>query len=752
MNRITKHLTSFLLMMLISVFSFYSVDAQEVSDSVALKKFRHRPKVGVVLCGGGAKGFAQIRVLKAIDEAGVPIDFIGGTSIGSIMGALYAVGYDPDMIEKLVREQDWNQVIYDRVPRVLMPVEQKMFERQYLATFPIMDGKLKVKSSVVDGVYVNLLMSQLMLPASNVHDFNKLSVPFYCIATDVEHARQYEMTKGNLARSVRASMSIPFFFKPVSMDNKLLVDGGMVNNFPVRNMKERGADIIIGVDLEDATIPASQIDNSLGLLESMMNLSSLEESMYARKNCDIYIRPNLHGRNMLSFNDFDSIIQFGEDAAQEFAPHFKNLAKFLKEFEPYEVNRPHVQPVDTLNIIRIDIEGVSDKHKDGVIREFGKGFPKKMSVNEIQLVVLKLYASGYYEDLWYEMDNEPNGVVLKLHCKEREDEAVAFCIHYDNNYGIGALVNFTMKNLWNSMNRTTLSFDINIAENPYLKVNLNKRHGRIFRYGADVDIISLNMNQYDDNRITNSYSIQSNTLRLYVQLVPSLTQQFRLGAVADYVHMKDFVGNGGLSSDYSFYGYLFANYFFSNEDVPNFARRGWRINLTGKTVFFEGVNNGGTLSNVGAQLSYLVHGSIIKAFPIGKRNSLKLGVMGGTKLGQEEVPLFYQFMVGGQSKMKYYDNILAFTGLGFVDKVVDHIAIGQFAWQWNFYKIFYSTISCDFGYMSDNYDLWFDSNSFVAGAGVTLGANTVVGPIEVSLMGSNINSSAVGFINVGFWF
>lgn len=739
MKEIRKNKIIFLLMLLIGLFSFYHSEAQDANKSATSVKKRPRPKVGVVLCGGGAKGFSQIPILKAIDEAGIPIDYIGGTSIGSIMGALYAIGYDPDVMEQLVRNQDWNKVIYDRIPPVLMPVEQKMYERQYLATFPILNNKLKVKSSLVDGVYVNLLMSKLMLPASNVHDFNKLPVPFYCIATDVEHACQYEMTEGNLARSVRASMSIPFFFKPVVMDDKLLIDGGMVNNFPVRNMKERGADIIIGVDLEDATIPASQIDNSLGLLESMMNLSSLEESNYARKNCDIYIRPNLHGRNMLSFNDFDSIIKFGEEAANEFAPQLKTLATFLEEFEPIEINRPHLQPVDTLRVVDVQVEGIANKHKASVRREFGKRFPKMMTVDDIQEVVLKLYASGYYEDLWYEMTDDPEGIILQLHCKEKEDRSLAVCIHYDNNYGIGALVNFTMKNLWQTMNRTTMSLDVNIAENPYVRANINKRQGRVFRFGADLSAMSLKMNQYDDNRITNSYSMQSNTLDLNVQLVPSLTQQIRLGAVIDYVHMKDLVGDDGLGSDYSLYTYMYFNYFFSNEDVPNFARRGWRINLKGKAVYFDG-------------LSYMVNGSIVKAFPLGKRNSLKFGVEAGTKIGGAEVPLFYQFMIGGQSKMKYYDNIKAFTGMNFIEKVVDHIAIGRVAWQWRFYKNFYSTVNFDCGYMTEMYDHWFDDDSFVAGAGLTLGVDTMIGPIEVSLMGSNINSSPVGFINVGFWY
>ena len=131
----------------IMTISVSNVEARILEDSLS-----HRPKVGVVLCGGGAKGFAQIRILKAMDEAGIPIDYIAGTSIGSIIGALYAIGYDPDMIEKLVREQDWNQIIYDKIPTVYLPVEKKIETRQYLASFPITNGKIKVKSSMVDGV------------------------------------------------------------------------------------------------------------------------------------------------------------------------------------------------------------------------------------------------------------------------------------------------------------------------------------------------------------------------------------------------------------------------------------------------------------------------------------------------------------------------------------------------------------------------------------------------------------------------
>lgn len=736
-----------MMFMLIMTVFVSEIQAQVVDDSNT-----HRPKVGVVLCGGGAKGFAQIRILKALDEAGVPIDYIGGTSIGSIIGALYAVGYDPDMIEKLVREQDWNQVLYDKFPEELMPIDRRMNERRYLATFPITNGKMKVKSAFVEGVYVNMLLSRLMLPAHNIQDYSKLSVPFYCIATDVEHACQYEMTSGSLPRSVRASMSIPFLFQPVTIDGRLLIDGGMVNNFPVRNMKEHGADIIIGIDLEDESIPASQIDNSLQLFTSLMNLSSLEESLYARSHCNIYIKPNLHGRDMLSFNDFDSIIQFGQDAADKFYPQFQRLADSLQNLGHFEINRPHVQPVEKIKIVGINVEGIPENHKHSFARLYATEFPATVTLDQIEELIVKLKISGYYDNLWYYISDAPDGYILNIHCDEVADKSMLAAIHYDNNYGIGALVNFTFNNVMKSIDRSTISLDVNIAENPYIKGHFNTQMGKYFRMGADLSFYSVDISQYDDNQMTNSYSIQDNNLDLYMQLIPTVKQQFRLGAVADYVHMKDFVGDNQLNSDYHFYSYLYLNYFYKNEDAPSFARRGWKIDITGKCVFFEGVNNEGVLTSNGWQNSIILHGNIIKSSSIGKKSSLKLGVEAGYKVGTSDIPVFYKFFVGGQSKMKYFDNIIAFTGLDFIDKVVDYVAMGKMAWQWNFYKKLYFTASVDAGFINDAYDLWFDSNSFVAGGGITFGVDTMVGPVEVSLMGSNINSAPVGFINVGFWY
>ena len=158
--------------------------ANAMAQDTIAAPLKKRPTIGVVLSGGGAKGFAHIPVLKAIEDAGIPIDMIAGTSMGSIIGGLYAVGYDPDVMKDITVNQNWDLIIKDKVPHDYMPIDTRFNKRKYLVSIPIKDGKLKVKQSVVDGVYVNMLLTRLTLPAYQKRDFNDLSVPFLCIATD----------------------------------------------------------------------------------------------------------------------------------------------------------------------------------------------------------------------------------------------------------------------------------------------------------------------------------------------------------------------------------------------------------------------------------------------------------------------------------------------------------------------------------------------------------------------------------------
>lgn len=729
------------------LFSCQDVFAQQTQTQTRTQTLI-RPRVGVVLSGGGAKGFAHIGALKVIEESGLPIDYIAGTSMGSIVGGLYAMGYDTETMERLVREQDWDAVMSDAIPRKYISVDEKILDRHYLATFPFRNKKIQMSPAIYDGEMVNLLLARLTSPAYKIKDYSKLSVPFLCVATDIENAEAYEMTKGNLQRSIRASMSIPFYFTPVEVDNRLLVDGGLRNNFPVHNLREKGIDIIIGIDVQRDFHDKEDLNSLANILDQIIAMTDIDANRQAMQEVDIHIRPELRDFGMMDFNDYDTIIELGEASARKYLPQLKSLADSIRSIQDYSVEKSHVVPLDSVYVISLKIKGSKPENTDFIRKSIAKSYPVFMSIDDIETSIMRIYATGYYNDIWYELEPAVKGVNLVLHCKEKEEETVSIAAHFDTDYGIGILANLTLKNVMAFPKRSTLSFDLNIAEAPYFKMRFHSNISQKFKYGTDVSVISLFMNQYHDNVINNSYSIQDNKLDLFVEFMPTLEQQFRLGVVGNYVHLKDNLMHNISSDDYDFISFAYFNYHLNNENSHTFASKGWKFNLNAKYILpVIKLDDGSMMGN-----SITVKADLEGAVAISDKHSLKFGTTIGTSLGDNEPPLSYQFFVGGQSNMKYYDNFISFDGLRFTQLYGDHIALAKVSWQYNFYKNLYAIANVNGGYITHDYDKWFYGNSFVFGCGFTLGISTMAGPIEVSLMGSNRCSNLVGFLNVGYWF
>lgn len=749
-----------------------------------------RPRVGVVLSGGGAKGFAHIGALRVIEEAGIPIDYIAGTSMGSIIGGLYAVGYDPDMMQKLCTEQNWDLIIKDQIPRKFIPLEKRINERHYLVSVPYKNGQLKLKRSIVDGMYVNMLLTRLTMPAYEERDFSKLPVPFLCIGTDMISADPIEFNDGSLAQSIRSSMSIPFLFEPVDYKGYLLCDGGLTNNFPVRNVRDKGADIIIGVDLEIVKSDPEVLDNSLKVLERLISVVSQDESNKAREECDILIRPDIGKANMMSFNDFSPIIKCGEDGAREKFPELKRLADSLQALGPFEVERHHTQPVDRVTISGVQVEGIDDYNARLVIAEFGDEFPAEFLIDDIETIIVKIYSQGYYSNVWYELIDTEDGNIIRLHCKNRSSLNFGVGMHYDNNYGVGLLLNMNART-----KHFTYNVDLNVSDNPYFRAGATHRYTKMLSGTAEIMAMNVKTNLYNHKgKIQNSLRVQYNSLDLYFQVAPSVTQAIKLGFKLNYANTKDLQNSQiklideDVTNGNRFNPKFYFHYFFNNEDQTDFPRKGWNINLIAKCILYDGV-----FKDADHRPMFTVQGNIVKSFPIGQHHAFRLGVAGASRLGESfleyEEDMFY---VGGQSKMYYMDNIMSFTGLPFVSVLSEFTAYAKSAWQWNFYKNFYAVLSCDAGYMknylpileeatmvgnfdienmtpeeeqmiddfvddvmdlfSNRLDTWFIPKNYVMGAGLTLGYKTVFGPIELQVSKSNIVDTWNLFVNVGYWF
>ena len=283
------------------------------------------PKIGLVLSGGGAKGLAHIGVLKVLEEVGITPDFITGASMGSIMGGLYAVGYSADEIEQIVISANWDQLLSNKVPMNEVAYEEKDYYNRYINELTISGLRLELPKGLIEGQKLSNLLSNLTRPVHDIHDFNLFPIPFACMGADIETGLKVVLNQGSMARSLRASMAIPTVFTPVEIDSKLLVDGGLVHNFPVEENLEMGADFIIGVFVGNQLSTKDELKSPLDvLIQSAIIHSSFDDDIQ-KELTDIYIEPDFGTYGSTSYDDAAAIIKIGENYGRMF---FTRLQEF----------------------------------------------------------------------------------------------------------------------------------------------------------------------------------------------------------------------------------------------------------------------------------------------------------------------------------------------------------------------------------------------------------------------------------------
>ena len=230
------------------------------------EKKRDNPLVGLVLSGGGAKGLAHIGVLKTLDSLGVRVDYVAGTSMGAVVGALYASGYTGNQLDSIVRSTSFELLISDKVPRNSKTFYERKNAEKYALTLPFNKFKIQLPSSISKGQNVFNLLSKLTIGVSGIDNFQKLPIPFYCIATDIQTGEQVVLDKGNLAQAIAASSALPTLFQPVKLENKLLMDGGITNNFPIEGLLTKNLDYIIGVDVQDDLFQHEDLNSASNIM------------------------------------------------------------------------------------------------------------------------------------------------------------------------------------------------------------------------------------------------------------------------------------------------------------------------------------------------------------------------------------------------------------------------------------------------------------------------------------------------------
>ncbi|WP_257785940.1 patatin-like phospholipase family protein [Marinobacter salinus] len=399
-----------------------------------------RPKVGLVLSGGGAKGMAHVGVIRVLEEMNIPVDVVVGTSAGSAVGALYASGMPVNDIERRFIEMDWLSSFRDDPGRIYKPVRRKQEEWRFPVTPGIglrSDG-LHVGGGIIAGQNLGFILNELTHNAALVEDFDRLAVPFRAVATDLETGEPVVMGKGNLAEAIRASMSIPGVYAPVERDGHLLVDGGVANNLPVSVAREMGAEIIIAVDITDSLMETDELREAfsvVGQLTTIMTRRNTEEQLGLLRDGDVLIRPDLEGFSSADFYNAPVLFELGASAARNHAVELNPLRVSRSEWTGYKAAMGS-RAYTAGPIARIEIDQGSSLAREFLRERIRQqpGMPLDVAVLEADLK--RIYGLGYYETVSYSLSPSREGTVLTIGVQEKSwgPNYLSFGLNYEDNF------------------------------------------------------------------------------------------------------------------------------------------------------------------------------------------------------------------------------------------------------------------------------------------------------------------------------
>ena len=737
------------------------------------QKVENNIKVGLVLSGGGAKGLAHIGALKIIEEAGVKIDYIGGTSMGAIVGALYASGYSATELDSIFKTIDFNTLIQDNLPRSAKTFYEKEDSERYVLTLPFDKFKISVPPAYSGGQNIYNELVRLLYHVKDVKDFNKLPIPFVCIATDVETGEEVVLNEGYLPEAVMASGTLPSLFEPAKLKGKVLIDGGVVNNYPIEKVKAMGADVIIGVDVQHDLLKRESLSSATEILLQINNYHTVADMVEKSKATYIYIKPNIEDYSVLDFDKRATIVEVGERAARE---NYVALKELSIDQQSDKKTIETINPKDEIVINRLIISGNSKNYSRGYIKgklRFKLG--DKITFEKLQQGISNLSATGNFQSIRYQLiaKGDEEDLILKL--EENPTKAyIRLGAHYDDLYNSAAILNLTYKKLL--MQDDVTSFDFILGDNlrynfqyyvdkgSYWGFGLNSRFND-FEKEIDFDIIRSN---FDVGNVTNLNTINLGvtdfTNQIYLQTVWQEEFAFTLGLEHKYLKystrtlgdlssetINDLnqlrAGNNGrtLFERSNFYS-TYAQLKFDTYDDKYFPSKG--LYLDGDFHFYilsSDFNENFKEFSIAKMKAGL-------ASPISDKFSFNLNAETGFKLGTSNVTTF-DFVLGGYGT-NLINNFVPFLGYDFLSIPGNSYVKTDVRLDFEFVPKNHFMLSANFANVDD--DLfrtgeWFSEPTF-SGYAIGYGVESFAGPLQILYSFSPELTQGNLFFSLGYWF
>ena len=751
-----------IVLMIVAVLMTGTANAQ--LDSTAVK----RKKVGVVLSGGGAKGMAHIGVLKVLEKAGIPVDIVTGTSIGSIVGGLYAVGYNAHSLDSMVRTQDWTYVITDMEDLRHQSYLDRKKKNTYFFSTGLTIGKRDLSAGgLIKGKNLAELFQKVFMGYTDSLDFNKdLKIPFACVATNIMDNSEVVFHSGRLPQAIRASMSIPAAFSPVRIGDMVLVDGGLKNNFPVDVAREMGAEVVIGVTLNGKPKTAEDVTGTMKIVGQIIDVNCVNKYDENKALSDLWMNVDPHQYSTASFTSeaIDSLVRYGEEEAMRHWDEIIALKKVIgidDSFRPaiYYPVRPNAM-TERQHVTGFTFENMTPQAERFLRQKFHLNKVDSIDANLEQELTTSMRMDLFYQtaecQLVPESENSQSpGVRVVLSAGERKSLQFHAGVRYDTEEyaAVQMGLDIPLKTAIPIENDITLRLGKRLMARGELTI-----HPRSFTRPS----LSYTFHRNDVDVYTYGnldYNIRYNQLQAEFLPINFDLRHFNLqtGLRWDFFHYRNKLGSESAKQvklkNQHFFSYR-ARLALNTEDNWNFPTRGVRFNaeyayLTNDFAQLDVIDGGGNKQGKTTGMSD-VNANWRMSFSVGSRFTLQPMIYGRLLFGSV-VPAVFGNTIGGEWFGHYIEQQMPFAGIGNMEYVRNNFVAAQLQAQQRFGSSNYVLLRVAAGQHAPKAKELFDHRT-MTGAQVAYYHNTLFGPVGATLGYSNHTEKAYFFINLGYEF
>ena len=730
--------------------------------AIAQDTIGNRPKIGITLSGGGAKGLAHIGILKAIDSAGIPIDFITGTSMGSIIGSLYAIGYSAADIEKAAKKIDWDVLLSNQSSLRALIIEEKAEYGKYAVELPWQNHFFRLPTGVLEAEELWLKFAELYFPVYNIKDFDNFSIPFKCISADISNGAAVVLDSGEVITAIRASMAIPSLFTAVEYQGKKLIDGGVVRNFPVRDVKAMGADYVIGSSVAPGLLPKEKVVNVFQVLMQIAFFKEAEDTKTEIPLCDLYVSLPIEDYHAGSFNKAGEILELGIKEGRKLYPSLKRLADSLTAiYGPLPFRAHRLPKVDSVRITGYEINGLRKTTEDFFLHMMGFLNNRYYTASDLGKRVRTVFGTRYYSKVVYKLEPLVDGSARIIF--DVTENPVSFAklgLHYNKFTGISVILNLTTRNFFTPHSRSMVT--VNIGE------NFRARGEHLQYLGRGKNLALILGTQYDYFNVTTYNNFKKDGLykmdafKAEARMQVSSNRKFTagLGTRFEWVWYRPSIQSvldiKGKNEFVNSFVYFAAN----TLDKNIYPKSGWKIdaefgqvyNQSPSVTFFTDGVPVGNLDSFGIAYNNYQKAIVTSEgyVPISSNVTLFNQFQAGVNLNYKQ-NILNDYAIGGLNRI--YRNQILFAGVQEGTLYTPSVAALQLGVRYEVYNNVY--ISARSNVMIKNFlssGNIFQRFDFLSGHAITFGYNFALGPLEVSIMYSDQSKQVHSYFNLGIPF